>query len=83
MQSETLLTVQKWPCQEDQAENLCHNPAIFCRMRDRGKQKVPPPKKARPGMNRKGQKKQQFEKPRQPQKQVIFVVVAGFDNHTQ
>uniref|UniRef100_H3DKS7 RNA-binding protein 28 n=1 Tax=Tetraodon nigroviridis TaxID=99883 RepID=H3DKS7_TETNG len=43
------------------------------RMRDRGKQKVPPPKKtrpARPGMSRKGQKKQQMEKPRQPQKQV-------------
>ncbi|XP_011605241.2 RNA-binding protein 28 isoform X1 [Takifugu rubripes] len=38
------------------------------RMRDRGKQKVPPPKKTRPGMSRKAQKIQQMEKPRQLQK---------------
>lgn len=42
----------------------------YCRMRDRGKQKVPPPKKTRPGMSRKSQKIQQMEKPRQLQKQV-------------
>lgn len=39
-------------------------------MRDRGKQKVPPPKKMRTGMSRKAQKIQQMEKPRQLQKQV-------------
>lgn len=39
-------------------------------MRDRGKPKVPPPKKTRPGMSRKAQKMQQMEKPRQLQKQV-------------
>lgn len=42
----------------------------YCRMRDRGKQKVPPPKKTRPGVSRKAQKMQQMEKPRQLQKQV-------------
>lgn len=53
--------------------NSCHNPrsgVIFCRMRDRGKQKAPPPKKTRPGVSRKAQKTRQMEKPRQRQKQV-------------
>ncbi|KAM7396611.1 hypothetical protein PAMP_019644 [Pampus punctatissimus] len=40
------------------------------RMRDKGKQKAPPPKKARPGSSRKERQKWQMEKPTQPRNQV-------------
>ncbi|XP_031149201.2 RNA-binding protein 28 [Sander lucioperca] len=40
------------------------------RMRDKGKQQAPPPKKARPGSNRKDRQRQQMEKPTRPRNQV-------------
>ncbi|XP_068579454.1 RNA-binding protein 28 isoform X2 [Cebidichthys violaceus] len=40
------------------------------RMRDKGKQQAPPPKKARPGSNRKDRQRQQMEKPTQRANQV-------------
>ncbi|KAK5867511.1 hypothetical protein PBY51_011993 [Eleginops maclovinus] len=39
------------------------------RMRDKGKPQAPPPKKARPGSNRKDRQRQQIEKPTQPRNQ--------------
>ncbi|XP_031723050.1 RNA-binding protein 28 isoform X2 [Anarrhichthys ocellatus] len=40
------------------------------RMRDKGKQQAPPPKKAKPGSNRKDRQRQQMEKPTQRANQV-------------
>ncbi|KAM9352380.1 RNA-binding protein 28 [Symphorus nematophorus] len=40
------------------------------RMRDKGKQKAPPQKQARPGSKRKERQRQQMEKPTQPRNQV-------------
>uniref|UniRef100_A0A8C2WUS1 RNA-binding protein 28 n=1 Tax=Cyclopterus lumpus TaxID=8103 RepID=A0A8C2WUS1_CYCLU len=40
------------------------------RMRDKGKQQAPPPKKAKPGSNRKDRQRQQMEKPTQRNNQV-------------
>ncbi|XP_039989749.1 RNA-binding protein 28 isoform X2 [Xiphias gladius] len=40
------------------------------RMRDKGKQQAPPPKKARPGSNRREHQRRQMEKPTQPRNQV-------------
>nr|XP_033490053.1 RNA-binding protein 28 isoform X2 [Epinephelus lanceolatus] len=40
------------------------------RMRDKGKQQAPPPKKARPGSNRKDRQRRQMEKPTQPRNQI-------------
>ncbi|XP_018519394.1 RNA-binding protein 28 isoform X2 [Lates calcarifer] len=40
------------------------------RMRDKGKQQGPPPKKARPGSNRREHQRRQMEKPTQPRNQV-------------
>ncbi|XP_070828199.1 RNA-binding protein 28 [Chaetodon trifascialis] len=39
------------------------------RMRDKGKQQAPPPKRARPGSGRKEHQRQQMEKPTQPRNQ--------------
>ncbi|XP_074489309.1 RNA-binding protein 28 isoform X2 [Sebastes fasciatus] len=41
------------------------------RMRDKGKQQAPPPKKAKPGSNRKDRQRQQMEKPTQPRNQKV------------
>ncbi|XP_042352256.1 RNA-binding protein 28 [Plectropomus leopardus] len=41
------------------------------RMRDKGKQQAPPPKKARPGFNRNDRQRQQMEKPTHPRNQKI------------
>ncbi|XP_049431136.1 RNA-binding protein 28 isoform X2 [Epinephelus fuscoguttatus] len=40
------------------------------RMRDKGKQQAPPPKKARPGSNRKDRQRRQMEKPTQPRNKI-------------
>ncbi|KAM7003429.1 LOW QUALITY PROTEIN: RNA-binding protein 28 [Tautogolabrus adspersus] len=45
-----------------------HGPKI--RMRDKGKQKAPPPNKTRPGFSRKESQKRQMEKPTQSRNQV-------------
>ncbi|XP_042268669.1 RNA-binding protein 28-like [Thunnus maccoyii] len=41
------------------------------RMRDKGKQQAPPPKKARPGSSRKERQRWQMEKPTQPRNQKV------------
>ncbi|XP_023259661.1 RNA-binding protein 28 isoform X1 [Seriola lalandi dorsalis] len=41
------------------------------RMRDKGKQQAPPPKKAKPGSNRREHVRQQMEKPTQPRNQKV------------
>ncbi|XP_068595474.1 RNA-binding protein 28 [Brachionichthys hirsutus] len=46
-----------------------HGPKI--RMRDKGKQKVPPPKKAKPGSSRKQHQRCQIEKPTQSRNQKV------------
>lgn len=54
---------------------------IFCRMRDKGKQKAPPPTQARPGLSRKKQPRQQMENPAKPTNQVntYFVYMVVYD----
>lgn len=48
------------------------------RMRDKGKQQAPPPKKARPGSNRKDRQRRQMEKPTQPRNQKINTAKTHF-----
>ena len=51
---------------------------VFCRMRDKGKQKAPPPKQAKPGFNRKERQRRQMEKPTQTRNQVKIYSVFLF-----
>uniref|UniRef100_A0A671Y9R7 RNA binding motif protein 28 n=1 Tax=Sparus aurata TaxID=8175 RepID=A0A671Y9R7_SPAAU len=48
------------------------------RMRDKGKQKAPPPKQAKPGFNRKERQRRQMEKPTQTRNQVKIYSVFLF-----
>ncbi|XP_049431135.1 RNA-binding protein 28 isoform X1 [Epinephelus fuscoguttatus] len=48
------------------------------RMRDKGKQQAPPPKKARPGSNRKDRQRRQMEKPTQPRNKKINTAKTHF-----
>lgn len=50
---------------------------VSCRMRDKGKQKAPPAKRAKPGSQRRDRPRQQMEKPMQPRNQVSDTLCAG------
>ncbi|XP_040895014.1 RNA-binding protein 28 [Toxotes jaculatrix] len=50
------------------------------RMRDKGKQQAPPPKKARPGSNKRERQRRQMEKPTQPRNQTVRAAKKHFKN---
>lgn len=57
---------------KQQETEFCHTlqTVVLYRLRDRGKQQAPPPKKGRPGSTRKDRQRQQMEKPTQRSNQV-------------